>query len=312
MDKEFETELGDQEDHFDPEELDFTLDGEEDDVDPAPDKKEEKEEEKKEDLTASELAKVRAEYETLKAEKDRLENEREQAAIREEEANRITVQTAITQRQGDVKREKDALRNLQVDFEEAKANQDIDKIKALTRAIGEKTDLIEAAQNDISQWQPLLNNRTTPKAEVKATPKPEQWQVLAEQWAKENSWVEDPKFKDKKDKAVELYNKLRADGYDHSKLSFWTHINSELKEFDKPKEEVKRRTPPAVRPAIKQGGASTMSESKKKADREILIAVHRALDRRGVSKNSPDFEKLQKSYYGTFKREIDKSRESNG
>ncbi len=308
-DKELAIEQDD--DHFDDEELDFTLDGDEEET-PEPEAKKEEVAESKEDLTASELAKVRADYESLKAEKTKLEEEREQASIREEEANRITVQTAITQRQGDVTREKAARRNLLVDFEEAKANGDIEKIKSLTRAIGDKDDLIEAAQNDISQWQPLLNNRSTPKSESKPAAKAEQWQVLAEQWAKENSWVEDPKFKDKKDKAVELYNKLRADGYDHNKISFWTHINGKLEEFDKPKEEVKRRTPPAVRTVIKQGGSPTMSDNKKKADREILTAVHRSLERRGVGKNDPQFDKLQKSYYATFKREIDKSRESNG
>ncbi len=55
-----------------------------------------------------------------------------------------------------------------------------------------------------------------------------------------------------------------------------------------------------------------MSDNKKKADREILVAAHRMLERRGIGKTDPRFDELQKSYYGTIKREIDKSKESNG
>ncbi len=300
-----------QEDEFDPEELDFTLDGEEENTEDDEKDKEPVKEEEPEDVSASELARVRAEYDALKTKADRLESEREQASIREEEANRVTIQTAITQRQGDARREKDARRELTVALAEATANGDVEAIKKLTRSIGEKDDLIENAQNDISQWQPLLNNRVTPRISQQQEAKPEQWRVFADQWKSENAWVDDPKFKDKKDKALGLYNKLVADGYDHNKLSFWTHINNELKEFDKPKDESKRRTPPAVRPVSSQGALQAVS-NKKKADSEILTAVHRALERRGISKSSPDFDKLQKSYYGTFKREIEKSRQTNG
>lgn len=295
--------------------IDYSLDDE-----PAESEEIIKEEPKKEEEVKNSLLVDEDEVARLKADlqiaQQEVEKERAAATEAYEEFEKIrvsSIQGQMNQWKNDLSFYQRQASDLQVEFEKAKINQDTDEIAKIYRLYQEKQDILNQINSNLTEGQRKLDDRPVRKiAEVKQEEKPKKTagELMAEKWASENPWYGDPTHKVKRD----LVDKLCADAiaakYDPSSLKFWNYIDRNVEASEK--KESERRTRPAMRPVSNQGGTQSVSNNKKKADPEILRAAHAALSRRNITKGHPDFEEKEKSYYATFSREINKSRESNG
>ena len=305
-DKELEIQ---EEDHFDPEELDFTLDGEEDEGD-AEAEPEERKDEPVVPVEDERISRLEAEVAAARADAQQASKDREEAWEEAEKARTTTIHGAIQQWNNDLAREQREMLVIQQQYERAKLEQDGDKVEALIAKYSEKQTAVNQLNGNLNNAQQQLNNKPVRKAaEVTPEKKRTAGELMADKWAAENSWYNDPAHMAKRKIVDETCKKAIEAKYDPGTLKFWQYVDKEV-EAATNKKDAPRRTPPAFRPvSSNQTGTQTMS-GKKKADAEILTAAHRMLERRGISKSDPRFDKLQKSYYATVKREVEKAKQN--
>lgn len=288
--------------NFDDDEIEIDFD-DEDAVDEEPVKDTEVVEEEKPDTSKEEMEALKKERDDLRAERDQIANEKADAEFKAKEANYVAVQGAINQWQSDIKKEKDKLSELEGDLEEARINGDADKAKLLAKSINEKKGLISHIDGEINKYSPLLVKPVREASSIstrEAPAKQSKAETLADQWNRENSWYDDPRFSDKRKKAESLLKQLVADGYDPSTIAFWSHIDSELKSSGKKEPEKQRRTPPAVPPINRSGGTKQLT-NKNKADEAAKKEAYAMLARRGIEKTDANYAKIRMSYYNTAK-----------
>lgn len=299
-----------EEDNLD--DLDFSdpIEEEEEELPPKKD-----EEEAKSPLAPAEdeqIKLLRSELEAARADAAQAAKDRAEAWEEAENARTTAINGAIQGWQNDLARENRDVVTLQQQYARAQVEQDADKQADLIAKYNEKQQAINQLQSNIGNAQQQLNNKPVRavKEPAKAeAPKRSAGELMADKWAAENPWYNDPAHKAKRDLVNELCAKAVEAKYDPSSLKFWNYIDKEV-EAQSSKKDTPRRAQPAVRPVANKGG-SVSSTNKNKPDAEILRAAHKALERRGISKADPRFETLQKSYYGTFKREIEKAK-NNG
>lgn len=276
--------------------LDLSLDDEEEEDEP------EAPEEGKEtpSADAEELARLRAEAVEIAAERDRLKAEKEALEIETENSNRVNLQNAITHWKKEVTDGENLLDSLQAKLEVARINGDADTVTTLVSQIRVKQREVDGWKSEITRYSPLLDAAPRKAKEVtpKDAPKKETMgEVLAGQWEEKNGWFHDPKFKEKKDKAISIFNQLVADEYKPDKMNFWNYLDEKLGEADQP---AKRRTPPATRIASK--GSSHVMTKKQNLDNEVKAATRAALERRGIDPSDKDYKRIATSYYNTYKK----------
>ena len=199
--------------------------------------------------------------------------------------------------------------SLQQQHARATADGDVDKIEKLIAQYHDHQQAVNQLNGNINNAHQQLSNKPVRKSVEKVTQQKTPAEQMADKWVAENSWYNDPKYMEKR----KLVDKLCADAvaakYDASSLKFWNYIDSKIEEAST-KKQSPRRSPPAVRPVVKGNNVQSISSGKKSVDREILTAVRSALERRGVDKNHPEFDRLQKSYYRTYSMHA-KERQSN-
>lgn len=256
---------------------------------------------------------LESELKAAREEATQAAKEREEAWEETEKTRTAAISGQIQQWQSDLARENREMVILQQQYARAQAEQDVDKQSDLIAKHSERQQLIGQLQNNIGNAQHQLSAKPVRavKEVVKVEPpKRSAGEQMADKWAAENPWYNDPARMKDRQLVDDLCKKAMEAKYDPASLKFWNYIDREV-EAANSKRDAPRRTPPAARPVANKGGSQSMStNNRNKPDPDILKAAHLALDRRGIAKGHPEFEKLQKSYYGTFKREIDKAKQN--
>lgn len=301
------------EDEFDIDDIDFDIEGEEVPIEGVISPKEEIE--KNSPVEDGRIAQLEADLESAREEARR---EREDAQTAWEDADKIrtsTIQQALQQWGNDIAREQKEVLAIQQAHARATADGDTDKVVELIAKYDEKQRSINQIQSNINNAQHQLANKPQrkvkePVIEAKKQPEKNAAMVMADRWTEENPWYNDPTHKEKRQLVDKLVKEAISDKYNPATLKFWAYIDRKVEE-DTKKKETPRRTPPAVRPVINQVGNQPVSNNKKRADAEILLAADKALERRGIGKTHPDFIKYRKSYYKTYSTHAAKMSQSD-
>lgn len=292
--------------------LDFTLEGDDEEGELEKPKPEEKE--VLAPIEDARITRLEADLAAAKAEAVQAAKDREEAWEEADKVRTNAITGAMTQWQADLAREQREALTIQQQFERAKMEQDADKVEGLIAKYNDKQQLINQLSNNLNNAQAQLNNKPERKKAAVSTevdkPKRSAGEQMADKWVSENSWYNDPTHMDKRKIVDDLCAKAVAAKYDPSSLKFWNYIDKEVEALSS-KKDTPRRTPPAVRPTIKQGGSQTVSDNKKKIDSEILRASNAALERAGFTKTHPDYERRQKSYYKTYFAHAQKTKVNN-
>lgn len=265
-----------------------------------------------------EKERLRDEAVALKEENARFAKERQEALEEKYTTKKMMLEESIQTYSGRMEAERVTLTDLHKQLEIARAEQDGQKAADLTGKISDKANAYQDLNNRLSNAQYQLNN-LAPVAKEEPAKKVESAKAdpfapakeRANKWAAVNSWYEDPKFSDKRDKADSLYKELVDKKYDPSKEIFWNHIDQRLADFEK-EPEVRRSAPP-VRPIVNGNlGANKMSQ-KKKPDAEVLSHLKKFMELRGVNEQNtkPDrLKQMKQEAYKSIERTLAKAKQN--
>lgn len=276
--KELEQEYEDQIDNIDLEAIDFG-----DDEEVLPEKIEDDTENKEIEVPVvdnslnEELVKLRADLESERNRATKAEKEREEAWTEADKVKTETINGAINQWGNQISKLQQETAALYVEYERAKSESEWDKAQLIATQYNEKNSLVNQLNGNIQNAKQQLANKTIRKSEDLAptkeeTPKRTSAQLMADKWALENSWFNDPAHNDKRKIVEATIEEAIKSKYDASSLAFWRHVDNKVAEFEA-KKTTPRRSPPAIRPSGVKSGVQKVVD-KKNADAEALAKTN--------------------------------------
>lgn len=253
------------------------------------------------DKVDEEKERLREETVKLRADNERLSTEKRSALEESRNAKKAVLEGDITQWKREMDNDKAEWLDLKDQLIRAQMDGDADTATKLNRKISEKEVNYNQLQTNINGHYHQLN--TLPSVPIEEVKKPvaeekEQVPEAMKKWGQKNSWLDDPMFSEKKDKAFAIYDDLKKKGYHPSNPKFWTAMDNRLVESTV---EKKHSVPPVKPLGSSNPGTNTMSV-KKKGDKAIIEKVNQFIQ---MSNKSP--ENMDPVKFKQYRQDVYKS-----
>ncbi len=275
-------------------------------------------EEKAEDTKVADTSHYEEELETLRTAAAVARQEAEEARTAAKEASKArldgekaNVNAAIEYLMRDQKALTDNIVGVKTQIARAQAEGDLEKLNQLFSQEQSYAEKMQATIQHLNQAYSVKNSLDAKIIEEpvktsapKAVPDENR---EGNKWMQRNrDWYSDPDFKDKRDKADRLYDKLKGEGYSPASPKFWAHLDKKIAE-----EEKVPSSKPAVRTVASTNNGSQRMVSKQKADAALMNATYEAMRRMEKvdmrNPNTQEFlqerERVYRSLVGTMQRE---------
>lgn len=227
------------------------------------------------------------------------------------DGEKANVSAAIEYLMRDQKGLTDQIVTIKTQIARAQSEGDLDKLTQLFSQEQQYQEKMQVTLHQLNQAYAVKNNLDSkvieaPKKAAAPSTVPNENRE-GNKWMQHNrEWYSDPEFKDKRDKADRIYEKLKSEGYLPSSPKFWTHLDKKIAEEDRAPS-----SKPAVRSVASTNNGSQRIVSKQKADAALMQATYEAMRRMEKvdmrNPNTPEFlqerERVYRSLVGTMQRE---------
>lgn len=158
----------------------------------------------------------------------RLQQENDKLRAEKSEVERLAMQGVIQNFETQINMANSDIGKLNQDLVRARDEGDTSASVEIESRLRESYDRVRDLKGKVEQYVPYLNQaQAQPKTEAQPG------NQMAFEWLKENeNWLQDDKFRDKREYADNLFKEMSTSGQNMNNVNFWTKFEKKLTEYD--------------------------------------------------------------------------------